>query len=93
MTEEIKEPTLLFVKPGSIGLEDKVVLREARVIVVEMDDPSSVRLIRAGTELDGTEMLGLAAKAMVDCSSTAASTMFGDLLTRVLAKRFAPKNP
>jgi hypothetical protein len=60
------DPTILFVKPQSISDEDRAALREAGVIVVEIDDPASAKFVRAGYEIDSSSMLAAAMKAMLD---------------------------
>lgn len=60
------DPTILFVKPKAISPRDKKALQSAGVIVVEVEDPQSVRLLKANAELDGSAMLRAAAKAMAE---------------------------
>jgi hypothetical protein len=58
------DPAILFVKPKAISQRDKKLLRDAGVIVVEIDNPSDVKFTRAGTEISGSAMLLAAAKAI-----------------------------
>lgn len=60
----MSDPSILFVKPKTISTKDKKVLQGAGVIVVEIDDPASVKFVRAGTELDSSEMLMAACQAI-----------------------------
>lgn len=60
----MSEPVILFVKPKAISARDKKALSNAGVIVVEVDDPSAVKLTRAAAEISSTQMLALAARAI-----------------------------
>lgn len=60
----MSDPTILFVKPKAISSKDKKTLQAAGVIVVEIDDPASAKLVKAGTELDGGAILRAAASAI-----------------------------
>lgn len=59
------DPALMLVKPGAVSAEDKTALRDAGVIVVEVEDPSAVRFMRAGYELPTTALLGAAVEAII----------------------------
>lgn len=74
---------MLFVKPQSIQPDDKQRLEEAGVIVVEVDDPSSIKLMRAGAELPGSMLLKLAGIAIGQSES--AEKKFGALVAKALA--------
>ena len=63
------DPTLLVLKPGAISLEDKEVATRAGIIVIEVDDPSSVRLLKANAEISGSDMLRAAMKALYEGDS------------------------
>ena len=63
--EPVNEVTLLPVTPGSLTSEDKAILREAGVIVVEHENPSELRLLRPCAELSASDMLMAAMKALV----------------------------
>lgn len=58
------EPSVLFVKPQSISADDKASLASAGIIVVEIDDPSSVKLVRAHSEISGSDMMMAALRAV-----------------------------
>lgn len=60
----MSDPVILFVKPNAISPRDKKALSTAGVIVVEVDDPQAVKLVRASVELDGGALLRAAAQAM-----------------------------
>lgn len=77
------EPTILFVKPEAISAEDKATLKEAGVIVIEIDDPADAKFVRAAVEVGGTEMLAIAATAIKH--SDAATKRFGELMCKVLS--------
>ncbi len=58
------DPVMLFVKPNAISVEDKATLKEAGVIVIEVERPNDVKLVRAHSELSGGELLQAAARAI-----------------------------
>lgn len=60
----MSDPAILFVKPKAISVKDKKALQGAGVIVVEVDDPSSVKLVRAHSELSSGALLSAAAAAI-----------------------------
>lgn len=67
--EPAAEPSILFVKPGSIATEAKNDLRTVGVIVVEMDNPHEAKMVRAVSnlplsDLSGSALLLAAAKAL-----------------------------
>ena len=72
------DPAILFVRPQAISPEDKESLKEAGVLVIEIDDPANAKFVRAAVELNGTEMLAVAAKAIKH--SDAATKEFGKLM-------------
>ena len=78
----IADPCILFVKPNTISAADKEVLCAAGVIVVDIDDPSSVKFVRAGMEISGSQMLQCAARALKH--SRAATEEFGKLVAAYL---------
>lgn len=72
----MSEPAVLFVKPGAIKPEDKAALRDAGVVVVEVENPDDVRLVRAegilgAQELPHGDLLAAAASAIYANSNTA----------------------
>jgi hypothetical protein len=54
----------MFVRPGAISADDKSTLHGAGVLVIEIDDPQSAKLVRAGVELEAGAVLNAAAKAV-----------------------------
>lgn len=58
------DATVLFVKPGAVKPGDKGRLAKAGVIVVEIEDPSAVKMIRAQQELSHGAILAAAAHAI-----------------------------
>lgn len=76
------EPAILFVKPKAISQSDKKSLRAAGVLVIEIDDPANAKFTRAGSEIDSTEMLSLAARAIRQSDYT--TQAFGKLLCAAL---------
>jgi len=78
----MEDPSILFVKPKAISHADKKALKSAGVIVVELDDPSNVKFIRAGAELNSTELLNVAMQAV--SKSSGALDAFGRAMTSAL---------
>lgn len=58
------EVTLLPVKPGSLTIEDKTILREVGVIVIEHENPHEIRLLRPSAEVAASDLLMCAMKAL-----------------------------
>jgi hypothetical protein len=65
------DPSILFVKPKAISTKDKEALHDAGVIVVEVDDPSAVKLVRPVAEIEGGEILRAAARAIATAGTLA----------------------
>ena len=63
-----QEPAVLFVKPGAIKQSDKRQLSKAGIVVVEIDDPNAVKLVRAGYEVSRSDLLAAAAGALKSAS-------------------------
>lgn len=57
------EAAIMFAKPGALKESDKTALHEVGVVVVEVDDPQSVKFVRAQTEVPAGDLLAAAAKA------------------------------
>lgn len=86
------EPTILFVKPKSISPSDKTQLRKAGVTVIEIEDPSSVKFVRADHELPTNMILGAAAKAILAQDSfTNARQAFGRAMCQAIEDYVKPK--
>lgn len=58
------DPTILFCKPGAVKAADKKALKAAGVIVVAVDNPQDVKLMKANAEISGSTLLRAATKAM-----------------------------
>lgn len=76
----MSDPAILFVKPQSINADDKDALKVAGVIVVEIDDPSSARLVRACADISSSALLRAAVDAIRAHSSMTESvrSLFGN---------------
>jgi hypothetical protein len=83
-------PAIMFVKPGAISPDDKAVLREAGVIVVETNDPDAVRLVQAGHDLPSSALLAAAGKAVQ--ASEIAQAVFGITIAEALELQFSKKS-
>lgn len=60
--------TILPVKPGTISEPDKTALREAGIIVIEVESPAEIRLLRAESEISASGFLHAALKGLT-CTS------------------------
>lgn len=92
----MSETAVLFAKPSAVRPSDKAALRRAGVIVVEVEDPSDVRFVRAegflgAQELPHGDVLAAAAKA-ISRASGFATDYFGEELAKALIARHA-KDP
>ena len=85
------DPSILFVKPGAISADDKAELKSVGIIVVEIDDPGSVKFIRAGVEIASSDLLGIAMRAMKDENTTAGAPMARTIFGRLLVEQLAGK--
>ncbi len=81
------DPTIMFVKPSAISADDKSTLRDAGVIVIEIDDPQSAKLVRAGVELDVGTLLNCAASAIQKTS--ASELAFGKAVAKAIELHFS----
>lgn len=89
----MSDPCVFVVKPRAISLKDKSALRKAGVIVVETDDPSSVRFIRPLAEISSTEMLRCAMKAIDDHGCDGHKKNFVKLLTEIVLSKATDDPP
>lgn len=79
----------MFVKPGAISAEDKATLQGAGVIVIEIEDPQSAKLVRAGTELETGTLLNAAAQAVL--ASVVSKTAFADAVAAAIQLEYSNK--
>lgn len=86
------DPTLLFVKPKSVSQKDKKSLSDIGVVVVEVDDPSSPKLVRPAVELASSDLLGWACGAILKHSCDSVRTTFGRLIAEELVRRVGTKS-
>lgn len=78
----MSDPSILFVKPKAISDEDKDTLRNAGIIVVEIENINDAKFVRPHSELSGSQLLHAAAKAV--SSSDHATTVFGRAVAHAL---------
>jgi hypothetical protein len=83
------EVALLPVKPGSLSAKDKAALAEAGVVVIEHETPETLRLLRPTAELDASDMLECALRAL--CDGNIASTSVQALFARHVGAAYAAK--
>lgn len=87
------EIALLPVKPGTMSAEDKATLREAGVVVVEHEEPETLRLLTPTAEIGTTDMLRAAMFALVDSgnASTAARADFTTFIAKLVRENHTAK--
>ena len=76
-------PPILFVKPNAISSVDKKQLRAVGVTVVEINNLDDAKFVYAGHEIEATQMLRCAAKAIR--SSEVSTKAFGAAVALVLS--------
>lgn len=87
MAKASAEPAVLFAKPQSIAADDKAALASAGIIVVEVEDPGAVKLVKAHAEVSGGDMMMAAMKAINEhgCESVKGAFV-KHLMARIEAK-------
>lgn len=76
---------ILFVKPGSISKTGKRKLSKAGIILIEHDDPLSVKFVMATPEIENGALLSCAMKAVASCKF--ATSNFGNELVKIITKK------
>lgn len=91
----MSEPTILFCQPKSISTADRKAIEKKGILVVEVADPQSVRLVKPHAELDAGELLLAAIQAIDKQSSITASaqTLFGGYLCEAVKKKALQQTP
>lgn len=86
----MSDPSILFVKPKAISRQDKAALQETGVIVVEIDDPTSMKFVRPRLEVDGGAILKAAATAISNEGLTTgtAKELFGKAMCAAIEAAF-----
>lgn len=75
--------TVLVIKPKTLSVADKKLLRESGVVCVEANDPSSVRLVQAEHQpISGNDLFYAAMKAI-------AADKYSDNTNQVFTKNLA----
>lgn len=83
-----EKPQILFTKPGTITAEDRTTLREANIIVIEIDNLNDYRLVSPQLDIPRDGLLQCAGDAIA--SSANAQTTFGKVIAEYLAKGNKP---
>lgn len=73
----MRDPAILFVRPKAIRAEDRAALAKAGVLVIEVDDPRSVKLTRPHAELEGSDLLRCAVETISEIGNSAVQQSFG----------------
>lgn len=89
----MNDPTILIVPPQNLSAKDKRDLAKAGVIVLEMEDPTQARLIRAHAELSSTDLLGAAAEAISKDANSASRQLFAKAVCGLLENAAARNRP
>jgi hypothetical protein len=76
---------LLPIKPGTMSAEDKAMLREAGVVVVEHEESHTLRLLTPTAELGGGDLFACAMHALAGPSNSASSSCQADFTRAVAA--------
>lgn len=79
------DPAIIFLKPGAISKQDRNMLRKEGVLVVEIDDPSSVKFVRAHAEMSSSDMLRAAMRAVTYGGSRVKEVFTNAIAEHVLA--------
>lgn len=58
------EISIVAVRPKAISAKDKKTLATAGIVVIEMDEPETLRFLKPNAELDGNDLLLAALGAM-----------------------------
>lgn len=85
------EPSILVLHPGQIKAAVRKALAAAGVLVIEVDDPASVRFMRPNAELSSTEMLVAALRAIKRHGSS--GYLGEEIIAAVVSKYPRPEPP
>jgi hypothetical protein len=81
----VTDPAILFVKPKAISQRDKKALQSAGVIVVEVENPSDMRLTRANADLSSTQLLVCATQAIAGSGSDYVKVLFAKAICAAIS--------
>ena len=85
---------ILIVKPKSLTVADKKLLRESGVVCIEAADPASVRLIQPeGASLSGDELFYAAIGAIAKNNDVSTQRMFTHTLARLMEQHLQGPTP
>lgn len=89
----MSEKSVLAVRPGAVNQKDRAALREAGIVVIEVDDPANVRFLTPSQSLESDDLLyaamrGLNAPYASDSSKALFVKILGDILE---SNRHAPE--
>jgi hypothetical protein len=85
----MSEPTLLVTKLGQLDDADRAMLREAGIIVLEVQRPEEVRFIRPHAEL-GTSDLLRAAMVAIKAASFSTQSDFAEAVAKAILDKPQP---
>lgn len=79
---------VLAVKPGGLKLAQRKLLEKHGVVVIEMDDPSDLRIVRVeSAEIDANALTWAAIAAIDDAGLPAVAQKFAANLRAVVARK------
>jgi hypothetical protein len=88
----MSDASVLFVKPQAISDRDKRRLERNGIVVVEIEDPDAVKLVKAGYELSHSDLLAAAARALKPNNSSSHHTLiFGDAVAEMILQSHASR--
>lgn len=82
-----KDPSILFVKPKAISVKDKRVLKDMGIAVIEIENVSDAKFVRAATEIHSSQMLRFACQAIKDTTSDEPRRIFGKAIAAFFAQQ------
>lgn len=82
------ETTILVTKPKQLNAEDKAALRKGGVIVVEAEDPDSVRFLKPNSMIGADGLLYAAMDAITRGRSSTTKEIFADQVAALTKKAF-----
>lgn len=85
------DPSILFVKPKAISHGDKKLLRDAGILIVEIDDPQNAKFVRAQSELSGSDLIRAAMIAIRKGCSTNTKLAFSDAVCAAIEAQRIPQ--
>ena len=90
MSDHNNELSIMPVKPGTLSKSDIAKLEKANIIVIEVDDPSLIKLIRPSMEISGDDLFFASMRALSHAnglSATEQREMFTSAVFSLLSEK------